>query len=156
AKSQEWIPDPAEFITVKDVEWLIGEWSAKNGDAEASVTYGWDEDKMFLRGRYVLKNNGKLTRSGTQIIGKNSDGGLPPWVFDSTGSYGESVWTHDEGRWVIEASGKLPDGNEVTAVNLLVPLGRDAFTWQATERFVGGASLPGTPPVRVTRVKNSK
>src|SRR5262249_18532018 len=31
ATAQEWVADPAEFITLKDVEWLIGEWSAKNG-----------------------------------------------------------------------------------------------------------------------------
>ena len=43
-----------------------------------------------------------------------------------------------------------------TCVNILLPLGPDAFTWQSIERSVGEAELPGIPPVRVTRVKNSK
>jgi uncharacterized protein (TIGR02246 family) len=156
ATVHEWVPDPGELITLKDVEWLVGEWSAKSAEAETHVKYAWDEERAFLHGRYTLKRDGKQAGSGTHVIGKNPDGGLRSWVFDSSGSFGDSVWNLDEGRWVIEAAGTLPDGNEVTAVNLLVPLGPDTFTWQAVERFVGGASLPGTPPIRVTRVKNSK
>jgi uncharacterized protein (TIGR02246 family) len=156
ATVQEWVPDPAEFITLKDVEWLVGEWAAKNAEAELSIKYEWDEDKAFLRARYVLKRKGKAGMSGNQVIGKNPDGGLRSWVFDSSGSFGESVWNLEEGRWVIEAAGTLPDGSEVTAVNLLVPLGPDTFTWQSVDRFVGGAALPNVPPVKVTRVKNNK
>jgi uncharacterized protein (TIGR02246 family) len=156
ATVQEWVPDPAEFITLKDVEWLVGEWSAKNAEAEASVKYDWDADKAFLRGQYALKRHGKAASNGTHIIGKNPDGGLRSWVFDSSGGFGESVWSRDDNRWVIEASGTLPDGNEVTAVNILVPLNPDAFTFQSIDRRVGGAAIPNMAPVRVTRVKNGK
>src|SRR5262249_54572347 len=113
ATVQEWIPDPAELITTKDIEWLVGEWSAKNGDAEAHVKYEWDQAKVFLRGQYTLNRSGKQAASGTHVIGKNPDGGLRSWVFDSSGTFGESVWSKDDNRWVIEATGTLPDGNEV-------------------------------------------
>src|SRR5262249_1312906 len=106
--------------------------------------------------RYTLKRDGKDVSSGTQVIGKNPGGGLRSWIFDSSGTFGEAVWARDGSRWVSEASGTLPDGSQVTATNLLIPLGKDAFTWQSIERPAGGAPLPDTPPLRVTRVKGDR
>jgi uncharacterized protein (TIGR02246 family) len=156
ASVREWVPDPQELVTVKDVEWLLGKWVAKSNEGEISITYAWDEDKVFLRGRYILKKGDRTISSGTQIIGKNPEGGLRSWVFDSSGAYGQSVWTRDENRWVIEAEGTLPDGSEVTATNLLIPIGKDSFTWQGTERTAAGSELPDTAPLKVTRVKADK
>jgi uncharacterized protein (TIGR02246 family) len=154
ATVQEWVPDPSELITLKDVEWLVGEWSAKSDEAEANVNYAWDDAKAFLRGTYTLKRDGKIATSGTHIIGKNPSGGLRAWVFDASGSFGESFWSNEENHWIIEGAGTLPDGSDVTAINVLIQLGPDAFSWQAIERSAGGTMLPGTPPIRLTRVKS--
>jgi hypothetical protein len=156
ASVREWVPDPAELISLKDVEWLIGEWSARSDDAEASIRYAWDEDKAYLRGRYTLKRGGKVISSGTQVIGKDPHGGLRSWQFENGGSFGEWAWSRDDRGWVIQAAGTLRDGSEVTAVNLLVPVGKDAFTWQSVERTASGSPLPDTPPVKVSRVKAAK
>jgi uncharacterized protein (TIGR02246 family) len=153
ASVREWVPDPAELVSPKDLEWLVGDWVAKGDGGELRLRYAWDEDKVYLRSRYSLRREGKVLSSGTQVIGKNPGGGLRSWLFDSSGTFGQSVWSHDGGRWVVEAEATLPDGSEVTAVNLLIPLGKDAFTWQSVERTAAGSQLPGTPPVRVTRVK---
>ena len=50
----------------------------------------------------------------------------------------------------------LPDGSAVSATNILIPLGKDAFTWQSVDRTAAGTALPNTPPVRVTRVQAGK
>ena len=138
------------------MEWLIGEWVAKADDAELRTRYEWDEDKAYLRCRYTLKKAGKVTASGSQMIGKDPSGGLRSWLFDSSGAFGESQWSRDGGRWVINAAGTLPDGSETTAVNLLIPVEKDTFTWQSVERTAGGTALPATPPLKVTRVKGDK
>jgi uncharacterized protein (TIGR02246 family) len=156
ASVREWAPSLAELTSLKDVEWLLGEWMAKSDKAEVRIKYDWDEDKAFIKGRFALKQGDKVISSGTQIIGKDPTGGLRSWVFDSNSTYGESAWARDEGRWIIEASGVLPDGSEVTAVNILIPLGKDAFTWQSTERTAAGSAMPDTIPVKVTRVKGDK
>jgi uncharacterized protein (TIGR02246 family) len=156
ASVREWVPDPQALVSLKDVAWLLGAWTAKGPEGEIHITYKWDEDKAFLRGRYVLSKGDKVLNAGTQIIGKNPGGGLRSWVFDKSGSFGESVWWRDEKRWVIEAVGTLPDGSESTAVNVLIPLNQDAFTWQAIERTVAGSPTLGTPPVKVTRMKADK
>lgn len=153
ATVREWLPNPAELVTLKDVEWLIGDWEAKGNEAELSISYAWDEDKAYIRGRYTLKKGGKVVSSGSQVIGKDPAAGLRSWVFEGNGSFGESNWNRDGDRWVIDAGGTLPDGSETSATNILIPLSKDAFTWQSTERTAAGASLPDLPPVKVTRVK---
>jgi uncharacterized protein (TIGR02246 family) len=148
--------DPATEVTTKNLEWLVGEWAAKGDGGELRITYAWDEGKTFLHGKYALTKDGKPVSSGTQVIGTNPGGGLRSWVFDGSGTFGEGVWVRDGDRWVNEAAGTLPDGTETTAVNILIPLGPDAFTWQSTERTAGEVDLPDSPPVKVTRVKAGK
>jgi uncharacterized protein (TIGR02246 family) len=156
ASVREWIPDPSELITLKDIEWLIGEWTAEANGIEVRTRYAWDEDHAYIHCRYVVKKGEKVTLSGTQIIGKDPTGGLRAWVFDKSGTIGESTWTRDEGRWVMEAKGTLPDGSEVTAVNIMIPLDKDAFTWRSVKRTAGGVELPDQPLLKVTRVKEEK
>jgi uncharacterized protein (TIGR02246 family) len=153
ASVREWVPNPDEQVSVKDVEWLVGDWTAKGNGGEAHTRYAWDEDRAFLRCRYTLQKDGKTLAAGTQIIGKDPAGGLRSWLFDRSGSIGESTWTHEKGRWVIEAKVTLPDGSEMTTTHILIPLGKDAFTWQSVARKAAGSELPDTPPVKVTRVK---
>ena len=153
ASVREWVPDPATSVTPKQLEWLIGDWTAKGPSGELRITYAWDEHKVFLVGKYTLSKDGKTTSAGTQVIGRNPEGGLRSWLFDSSGATSDGFWTNDEGRWVSEASGVLPDGTEVTSVNILVPINQDTFTWQTTEREANGVALPALPPVKVTRVK---
>jgi uncharacterized protein (TIGR02246 family) len=156
ASVREWVPDPALLVSLKDVEWLIGEWAAKSGDGEATLSCARDENGPYLRCRYSWKRGGKAVLSGTQVIGKDPAGGLRSWQFDSNGATSEWAWSRDGGTWVIESAGTLPDGSEVTAVNLLVPLGKDAYTWQPVEHSAAGSPLPAGPPLKVTRVKGGK
>jgi uncharacterized protein (TIGR02246 family) len=153
AALHDWVPDPATDVTVKDVEWLVGTWTAKGEGGELRIAYSWDDNKVFLNGTYSVTKDGKAVASGTQKIGTNPAGGLRSWLFDASGTTGDSLWTRDGSRWLIEAAGTLPDGTELTAVNVLIPLGPDAFTWQSTQRTAGGVDLPDQPPVKVTRVK---
>ncbi len=156
ASVREWVPDPAELVSLKDLEWLVGEWAAKGNEGELRTRYSWDEDKVFLRCRFTLKKDGKVLAAGTQIIAKDPAGGLRSWLFDKSGSFGESTWTPEERRWVIKAKATLPDASELTATNILIPLGKDAFTWQSVERKAAGSELPDLPPVKVTRVRGEK
>jgi uncharacterized protein (TIGR02246 family) len=153
ASVREWVPDAAQMASLNDLSWLVGEWTAQGKDATVRVTYAWDEDKTTIRGRYTLTRKGKIESSGTHIIGKDPVRGLRAWVFDTSGTFGESLWWRDEDKWIIDASGSLPNGSELTAMNILVPINNDTFTWQSVDRVLAGTELPDVPPVRVTRVK---
>jgi uncharacterized protein (TIGR02246 family) len=147
---REW---PDEGATLKQLDWLIGSWIAKTDAGEVRTSYEWDEGKRFIHARFTIKDKGR-TISGTQRIGKDPrTGQLRSWLFGQDGGFGEATWSWDARRWVIEATGVQGDGTEMTATNILTPRGRDAFTWQSTNRTVDAAAAPDVPPVKVTRVK---
>jgi hypothetical protein len=140
-----------------DVKWLVGDWVAKAGDREVSTTYAFDANKVFLTGRYVVREKGKVVLSGRQIIGRDpTTEGLRSWVFDSEGGFGAGVWERDGKQWIVESEGTQADGTTTTSLNILTPVDADTFTWQSQERTAGEDTKPNTVPVRVTRVKKSK
>lgn len=151
-KEQE--ADPADLVKVSELEWLIGDWSGKSGDREVTTSYRWDRSKVWITGKFEVKEKGKTVASGTMRIGRDgAAGAIRSWTFEDTGAVGEAVWAHDGGRWVMESSASLPEGASVQATNIFIPLGPDAFTYQSVDRVVDGQPLPDLPPVKVVRVK---
>jgi uncharacterized protein (TIGR02246 family) len=150
---REW---PTETVSLRDLEWLIGAWVAKRDDAEVHTTYEWMWDKSFIRVQFTIRQKDRTLR-GFQMIGKDeASGELRSWTFESEGGFGEATWSRDGKKWVLDASGRLPDGSKLTATNILVPLDQDSFTWQTVKRSIGGEDVYELPPVRVTRVKQKR
>lgn len=150
ASVRSWVPDK-NAGTLADLGWLVGEWTGKNADGEFRVGYGWDEGKAFLRCRYEVTKDGKVVTAGTQMIGSAPDGGVRGWLFDRSGATAESDWVKDGDRWVIRAAGTARGGTTGEATHLLVPVGKDAFTWQSLARTVDGVRVPDGKPVKLTR-----
>ena len=147
---REW---PDEGVALRDLDWLIGSWEAKNDEAEIRTTYSWDANKNSIRCQIANKSKGR-TLNAIQIILKDPrTGQLRSWIFDDEGSFGDGAWTADGKRWRIAASGVQADGGELTATNTITPVDKDTFIWQSTERTVDGEDLPNVPPIKVTRVK---
>lgn len=150
---REW---PAEKVSLRDLEWLIGTWVAKSDDAEVHTAYAWMWDKSFIRVQFSIRQRGRTLR-GFQMIGKDeASGALRSWTFESEGGFGEATWSRDGKKWILDAAGRLSDGRTVTATNLLIPLDQDSFTWQAVKRSIGGEEVEDLPPVKVTRVKQKR
>lgn len=150
----EWDRDTTNDDALKDLDWLIGTWVAGNKEKEVVTTYEWDDNKTWIRGKFTVKEGGKVVESGTQLLGKdNSEGVIRSWVFQSEGGFGESVWTREGKQWTAEATGVLPDGRTMAATNVYVRLSPDAWTFQSTHRTIDGTSMPNTEPIKVTRQK---
>ena len=150
---REW---PDEEASLRELSWLIGSWSSKEGDRPVQTTYEWEGEKAFIRARFSVALPEK-PRSGTQMIGKDpSSGELRSWTFESTGGFGEGSWSRDGNQWLVDATVVLPDGGRLTATNILTKIDNDTFTWQSTKRKLDDADLPDAPPVKVTRVKSAK
>ena len=149
---REW---PDQGAALRDVDWLIGSWEAKNDKVDVRTTYEWDEGKNFIRARFTIQEkDADAPLSGTQLIGKDPRTGLlHSWLFESDGGFGEAVWTWDGKQWRLDAAGVEPDGGETTATNLLTPLDKDSFTWQSIDRTVNGEAASNITPVKVVRVK---
>lgn len=148
---REW---PSEGLSVHDLEWLIGTWTATNPSAEIRTTYEWWGNKTFLRAHITLKQKGKISE-GFQMIGKDAaTGQLRAWTFDKDGSFGEATWSHDGKKWTMDFEGVLADGSTLTSTNIITRIDNDSFTFQSVERSLDGEAIADIPPVRVTRVRS--
>ncbi len=147
---REW---PGDGASVRDLDWLIGTWSAQRDGTEVVTKYEWWGNKSFIRMDITIKNNAKSIK-GFQMIGKDaSTGQLRSWTFDPDGGFGEANWSRDGNKWVLDSAAVLHSGVIVTATNIIVPLDENAFTFQSVRRTIGDANAPDIGPVRVTRVK---
>lgn len=156
ASVHEWTVDPGTEAAAKHLDWLVGEWTAKGQRGNISISYAWDENKKLLHGKYTIAKDGKTISSGTQVIGQNSSGGLRSWSFDSSGAVSNATWEREGNRWIEESTGTSSSGAAIDTINILIPLGQDAFCWQTVERSVDGVPSSTMPPIKVTRVKPSK
>ena len=154
---QEWDRDNGLDDSLKDLEWLIGTWHMATKDREVTTTYEWDENKAFIRGKYTVKEGGKVIESGTQMIGKdNAEGGIRSWVFQSDGGFGDGLWTRDGKKWTVDFYGVTPDGRKLTATVIYIHVDANTFTWQSVDQAVDGQPIADTQPIKVTKQKAGK
>ena len=157
AMVQEWDRDTAMDDSLKDLEWLIGTWRMDTKDRDVTTTYEWDENKAFIRGKYSVKEDGKVTESGTQMFGRdNAEGGIRSWVFQSDGGFGDGLWTRDGKNWTVDFGGVTADGKKLSATVNYVRVNADTFTWQSVQQTVDGQPIADTQPIKVTKQKADK
>ncbi len=88
------------------------------------------------------------------MIGTDPNTGeLRTWTFEFDGGFGEGTCTRDGKKWVFETATALSDGSVLEAMNILVQIDQDTFTWQPVNLTVDGEQFGNLPPVKVTRVK---
>lgn len=154
---REWDRDVAQDDTLKELEWLIGTWQTATKTREVTTTYEWDDNKAFIRGKFTVKEDGKVIETGTQMIGKdNADGVIRSWVFVSDGGFGGGIWTREGKKWTVEVRGVMPEGKELTATNIFIHLDPNTYSWQAVNQKLDGVSLPDTLPIKVTKKQAPK
>jgi uncharacterized protein (TIGR02246 family) len=157
AMVREWDRDTSLDASLKELAWLIGTWQATTKDREVTITYEWDENKVFIRGKYAVKEGDKVVESGTQIIGKdNAQGAIRSWVFQSDGGFGGGVWTREGKKWSVDVYGAMADGKELTATSIYIHLDPNSFTWQAVDQSIDGVPVADTQPIKVTRQKTTR
>lgn len=153
AAIREW---PGEKAGIEDLQWLIGTWSAKQADAEIHTTYEWLGNRAFIRGNIMMRQK-NLTVSAMQVIGINPDTGeLGIWIFEADGGVAQGTCTRDGDTWVFQTEGLLANGGLMGAMNLLVRINDQTMTWQPVNLTIDDKTIGDLPPMKVTRVTNSK
>lgn len=143
----------SEEDTLQSLAWLVGEWKSAGQDVEVTTSYAWNDAKTFLKVHFAVKEKDR-TLGGDQFLGKDpASGEIRAWTFEATGGIGEGTWRRDGDRWVVETEGALPNGDVLTATNILTKVNDDTFTWQSIGRKLGEEGLPDLAPVKVARVK---
>jgi uncharacterized protein (TIGR02246 family) len=147
----------SNYDRLRDIEWLVGNWTAKGANQALDLSCEWTAKRNFLTRRYSVAAADGTTKTGLQIIGWDPlAGGIRAWIFDSDGGFGSERWTKDGQRWIIEASGVTRDGVPFAATNVITPVDKDSFTWQSIRRTVNEVRLPDTALITATRVKTKK
>jgi uncharacterized protein (TIGR02246 family) len=154
---REWDRDTAQDVALNELEWLIGTWEASTKERSVKTIYEWDEHKVFIRGKYAVKEGAKVIESGFQVIGKdNNDGVIRSWVFQSDGGFGGGVWTREGKKWSVDVQGVMPDGQELTATSIYIRVDPNTYTWQAVGQALDGEPIADSKPIKVTRQKTVK
>lgn len=143
---------PSNVERLQQLEWLIGEWVDESPEAVVTSNYRWSDDGNFILNEFSAKIGGRPATSGTQRIGWDPLANqIRSWVFDSTGGYGEGLWTRDDDRWVIKQRNVTSDGLVGSATNVLTRIDQDRWGWQSYDRMVGGELTPEIEQVVVVR-----
>jgi uncharacterized protein (TIGR02246 family) len=151
--TEEDIPElVSQYERLKDLEWMVGSWVDADDRSEVETTCHWSKNKNFLVRSYSVSIGDRIDRSGMQLIGWDPVGKrIRSWMFESDGSFGEATWTKKENHWFIQAKDTLADGQQLSSENIVKVVDKDRFTWQSTNRQLGGVLLPNLDEVEVVR-----
>jgi uncharacterized protein (TIGR02246 family) len=130
------------YPQLKGLEWLVGEWQDASDKIDVDIVCRWDRNKSFLIMQYEVKRPGEDPTYVSQRIGWDGRNGMVrSWTFDSQGGFGEGYWDRQGNRWLVGASGVLPDGGTGGATYVYEFLDQNTFIWRALDRNVDGQPL---------------
>jgi uncharacterized protein (TIGR02246 family) len=146
---------PSSNSHLKQIEWLVGAWAddaASSGGRAVASTCDWAADKSFLIRKITASLAGGTAGAGTEIIGWDPrEHCIRSWDFDSDGAFGQSTWTRDGDRWIIQRTGVLSDGGSASATFVLTRLDPNTLGVQCRDRQQNGEKQPDVPEVKVRR-----
>jgi uncharacterized protein (TIGR02246 family) len=145
--------------SLKDLDWLIGTWTAKCSPAESlHLRAEWVANHNFIRCTYGKPGGGDDNSEAITIIGRNPiNGRIISWHFDPKGGSGSGKWFRDGQSWVERAMSVEPSGATGGATYVLRKLDDNTFTWRSTNRSFAGSALPDRQELTLSRdVSSSK
>ena len=147
---------PSHHIRLKSLAWIVGDWVEEGADkAEVSVrsSCGWTANSSYLIRKFSAEGRNGAILAGTEVIGWDPRGHrIRSWVFDFDGGFGESTWTRDGNRWIIEHTGILADGGDVRVTHIVTPIDADTITVQSKGRTINGDRQPDDPAIKLKRL----
>jgi uncharacterized protein (TIGR02246 family) len=143
---------PSHHEQLKDLGWMVGQWTSKDQTPAVSNQCDWAKNKNFIKRSFSIDGEDDVVIEGTQFIGWDaSTRQIRSWSFDSEGGFEHAVWRHVDNRWIVDATAVLPDGRQGSAERILTPVDDNAFTWRSVNRQVDGRLLPSTDEVTLVR-----
>jgi uncharacterized protein (TIGR02246 family) len=147
------VPSPSPGVMLSELDWLVGTWKEKDGDADIETKVNWAKGNNFLTRNFKVTIGGDVTLEGWQIIGwDGADNEIRSWTFDSEGGFQEGTWTRAGNAWTIQQAGVLPDGEKFSSSNTLQRVNDDHCVWESTNRTLDGDPQPSLPRVEMVRV----
>jgi hypothetical protein len=134
----------------------VGEWIDNDDTVNFTSRYAWDKNKNFLTQHFSMAVLDQETIKGQQIIGWDPYlQSIRSWIFDSSGGFGESLWSKQDNQWYAETSYTLPDGGKASATHIYAEVDPNNYTFSSEGRDIDGTVLPNIGPFNVIRVNSS-
>ncbi len=151
------LPAPQEEIQpadrLKELEWMIGDWSDQKGDLKIHSSIQWGENKAYLT-RFSTVNAGEETSySSLMVLCYDAQlGQIRSWLFDSEGGRGEATWTRaTDDQWILRAVGSLRNGLPNSATQVITLVGKDTIKTTSIDRIIGGEVAPDIDEIIMVR-----
>jgi uncharacterized protein (TIGR02246 family) len=142
----------SSYEQLKELEWMVGQWTSAEDDAEIEVDCDWTKNQNFLKRAFKISIGGETSFSGMQLIGWDPmEKTVRSWTFDSNGTFAEATWQKKGDRWFLRNRGVLPDGRPATMINVMKQVDENSFTWQTIERTAGEELLPNIDEIQIVR-----
>lgn len=144
---------PEHSPSLKDMSWLIGDWSAKNADKAVRLHVEPLANGKFLTLKYMTASGDHQSFDDLQLIGLNSrTQKIVSWHFGGNGGFGFGSWSQNGSDWINKARGVMPNGGESAASYIFHKEDGDHLSWRSVGRVVDGTHLPDSSVVEATRV----
>ena len=143
---------PSHYDELKELEWMVGEWSDTDDNADIRTSCRWTTNRNFLTQTFRVYVEGQVDFEGTQIIGWDPHAqSIRSWTFDSDGGFGVGRWTRKEGQWTVQTLSVLPDGRRGSSTNTYELSNETTVIYRSIGRQIDGELMPSVGPVTVVR-----
>jgi len=151
--SERQIVATSNYDNLRHFDWLIGDWDAQSSSATVHMKAEWVPSKNFILCKYETKKADGGHAIDMQIIGWDPVLDQPrSWHFDSSGGFGQGLWSNANNQWVCDATAVERDASTTKSRNIITVTGPNAFTWSSTNRSVDGMAVGDAPSLQVQRV----
>lgn len=148
------IPEQNDYL--KNLSWMIGDWSTKRNGGTVKMSAKWIADKNFIQCKYDISKPDKKKVVEAQLIGWDPMRSAPiSWHFDASGGYGKGLWEERNNKWNIQLVGVSRDGSTNGSTNVISNVSKNSFNWQSINRTVNGEPAPDSVVLNVNRVTDS-
>jgi uncharacterized protein (TIGR02246 family) len=135
-----------------EIAWMVGSWKDDSPGITIETHADWTKQNHFLRRSFSVTREGQNTIDGTEVIGYDPvQGHLRSWVFDSEGGFGESTWTQEGNKWLVNTKATGPDGSQSSSQHIITKINDNKYTWESINRVRDGEVLPNLDKIEVVR-----
>jgi uncharacterized protein (TIGR02246 family) len=143
----------SNYEKLRHFDWIIGDWDAKSTAASVHMKAEWVPSKNFILCKYETKKADGGHSIDMQIIGWDPILNQPrSWHFDSSGGFGQGLWSKVSNQWICDTTAVESDASETKARNVITVTSPNAFTWSSTNRSLDGMAVGDAPSLSVERV----
>lgn len=137
---------------LKQVEWVIGNWSDQSENSVISFKGMKILNDRYIFVEFTVNKKDEPPFEGRQLLGWDPIKKIiRSWIFDSDGGFGEGFWRKNENKWFVNVHFTLSDGRKASATNIYTMQNDGTIQFNAVERDVDGKVLPNIGPFIIKR-----